>query len=197
MASDTITTGLRNYAIGSKLRRLRLRKSMGLVELGKHTSLSPALLSKLERDLMHPTLPTLLRIAMVFSVGLEYFFNPEPKPLLEIVRKKDRMRFPASSGARNVPYYFESLDFPVPNRALNSYAAEFEPIEEKHILLHEHPGIELLYVLSGILELRVGEDRHELSEGDSIYFDSTVPHGYRRIGSKRTTALVVTLGPRE
>ncbi len=54
MASDTITTGLRNYAIGSKLRRLRLRKSMGLVELGKHTSLSPALLSKLERDLMHP-----------------------------------------------------------------------------------------------------------------------------------------------
>lgn len=195
MASDTITTGLKNYAIGSKLRRLRLRKSMGLVELGKHTGLSPALLSKLERDLMHPTLQTLLRIAMVFSVGLEYFFNPEPKPLLEIVRKKDRMRFPASPGARHVPYYFESLDFPVPNRALNSYMAEFEPIEEKHILLHEHPGIELLYVLSGMLELRVGEDRHDLSEGDSIYFDSTVPHGYRRIGSKRTTALVVTLGP--
>jgi len=197
MASDTITKGLRNYALGSKLRRLRLRKSMGLVELGKHTSLSPALLSKLERDLMHPTLPTLLRIAMVFSVGLEYFFNPEPKPLLEIVRKKDRMRFPASPGARNVPYYFESLDFPVPNRALNSYVAEFEPIEEKHILLHEHPGIELLYVLSGILELCVGEDRHELLEADSIYFDSTVPHGYRRKGSKRTTALVSTQGPRE
>jgi transcriptional regulator with XRE-family HTH domain len=93
MASDTITTGLKNYAIGSKLRHLRLRKSMGLVELGKHTGLSPALLSKLERDVMHPTLPTLLRIAMVFSVGLEYFFNPEPKPVLEIVRKKDRLRF--------------------------------------------------------------------------------------------------------
>jgi len=197
MASDTITAGLRNYAIGSKLRRLRLRKSMGLVELSRHTGLSVALLSKLERDLMHPTLPTLLRIAMVFSVGLEYFFNPEPKPLLEIVRKKDRMRFPASPGARNVPYYFESLDFPVPNRALNSYVAEFEPIEEKHILLHEHPGIEFLYVLSGMLELCVGKDRHELSEADSIYFDSTVPHGYRRKGSKRTTALVSTLGPRE
>ena len=129
MASDTITTGLKNYAIGSKLRRLRLRKSMGLVELSKHTGLSPALLSKLERDVMHPTLPTLLRIAMVFSVGLEYFFNPEPKPVLEIVRKKDRLRFPDSPDARKVAYYFESLDFPVPNRALNSYLAEFEPIE--------------------------------------------------------------------
>ena len=51
---------------------------------------------------MHPTLPTLLRIAMVFSVGLEYFFNPEPRPVLEIVRKKDRLRFPESPDARNV-----------------------------------------------------------------------------------------------
>jgi transcriptional regulator with XRE-family HTH domain len=197
MASDTITTGLRNYAIGSKLRHLRLRKSMGLVELGKHTGLSPALLSKLERDVMHPTLPTLLRIAMVFSVGLEYFFNPEPKPVLEIVRKKDRLRFPDSPDNRKVTYYFESLDFPVPNRALNSYLAEFEPVDEEKIRLHEHPGIEFLYVVSGRLELRVGADKHELSEGDSIYFDSTVSHGYRRTGSKRTTALVVTLEPRE
>ena len=197
MSSDTIATGLKNYAIGRKLRQLRLRKSMGLVELGKHTGLSPALLSKLERDLMHPTLPTLLRIAMVFSVGLEYFFNPEPKPVLEIVRKKDRLRFPDSPGARQVAYYFESLDFPVPDRALNSYFAEFAPVDEDKARLHEHPGIEFLYVLSGRLDLRVGADQHELSEGDSIYFDSTVSHGYRSHGSKRTTALVVTVEPRE
>ncbi len=197
MASDTITSGLKNYAIGSKIRRLRLRKSMGLVELGKHTGLSPALLSKLERDLMHPTLPTLLRIAMVFSVGLEYFFNPEPKPVLEIVRKKDRLRFPDSPDSDKVAYHFESLDFPVPNRELNSYLADFEPGEEEHSRLHEHTGIEFLYVLSGKLELRTAEDHHELTEGDAVYFDSSVLHGYRRIGSKRTTALVVTLGSRD
>src|SRR5271165_7416483 len=193
MASDTITAGLRNYAIGSKIRRLRLRKSMGLVELGKHTGLSPALLSKLERDLMHPTLATLLRIAMVFSVGLEYFFSPEPKPILENVRRKDRLRFPDSPDAGKAAYHFESLDFPVPNRELNSYLADFEPGDAEHGRLHEHTGIEFLYVLSGKLELRAAEDRHELAEGDAIYFDSSVLHGYRRIGSKRTTALVVTL----
>lgn len=197
MASDTINTGLKSYAIGSKIRRLRLRKSMGLVELGKHTSLSPALLSKLERDVMHPTLPTLLRIAMVFSVGLEYFFNPEPKPVLEIVRKKDRLRFPDSPDARAVAYYFESLDFPVPNRELNAYLAEFEPIDAERNRVHEHSGVELLYVLSGKLGLRVGEDKHELSEGDSIYFDSSVAHSYSRIGARRTTALVAALGPRD
>src|SRR5947199_9159234 len=108
MASETITAGLKNYAIGSKLRRLRLRKSMGLAELSKHTGLSPALLSKLERDVMYPTLPTLLRIALVFSVGLDYFFIPEARPVLEIVRKRDRLRFPDSPDGGQVGYYFES-----------------------------------------------------------------------------------------
>jgi len=169
---------------------------MGLLELSKHTGLSPALLSKLERDVMHPTLPTLLRIAMVFSVGLEYFFNPEPRPTLEIMRKKERLRFPDSPDAAQVAYYFESLDFSVPNRELSSYLAEFEPVEPENSRLHKHPGIEFLYLFSGRLELRTGEDKHELAEGDAVYFDCTVPHGYRRIGLKRTTALVVVLDPR-
>ena len=93
--------------------------------------------------------------------------------------------------------YFESLDFPVSDRALNSYWAEFEPGGEQNSRLHEHAGIELLYVLSGRLELRIGDERHHLSEGDSIYFDSSVAHGYRKTGARRTTALVVTMGPRE
>jgi quercetin dioxygenase-like cupin family protein len=53
-----------------------------------------------------------------------------------------------------------------------------------------------MYILTGGLELRTGNDRHELEEGDAIYFDCSVPHGYRRIGTKRSTALVVTLDPR-
>src|SRR5882757_8381720 len=93
--SETISDGLTRYSIGEKLRTLRLKKSMGLVELGKHTGLSPALLSKLERDKLYPTLPTLLRIAMVFSVGLDYFFTDEPKRhVASIVRKDERIRLP-------------------------------------------------------------------------------------------------------
>src|SRR5579883_1117385 len=189
---NTIADGLGKYAIGAKLRRLRLRKSMGLLDLSKHTGLSPALLSKLERDVMHPTLPTLLRIAMVFSVELDYFFVPEPKPVLEIVRKGERMRFPDSADEKTHYYHFESLDFPAPQRVLNSYFAEFEPIDIADNRFHQHPGVELLYVISGKLELRTQFANHELSEGDAVYFDSTAPHGYRRVGAKRTTALVVT-----
>ncbi|HYP04842.1 MAG TPA: cupin domain-containing protein, partial [Bryobacteraceae bacterium] len=159
----------------------------------KHTGLSPALLSKLERDIMHPTLPTLYRISMVFSVGLEYFFIPEPKPVLEIVRKKDRLRFPDAPGGASVGYWFESLDFPVADRVLNSYFAEFEAVEAAAVRVHEHPGVEVVYVLGGVLELRTSDSAYELEQGDAVYFDSTVPHGYRRVGAGRTTALVVAV----
>ena len=190
--SETIAQGLSKYAIGAKLRRLRLRKSMGLVELSKHTGLSPALLSKLERDVMHPTLPTLLRIAMVFSVDLDYFFIPEPKPVLEVVRKRERMRFRDSPDEKTTCYRFESLDFRVPQRALNSYLAEFEEIEMTENRFHQHPGIEFLYVISGKLELHTENGTYELAEGDAVYFESSTPHAYRKAGAKRTTALVVT-----
>ena len=55
MVTKAIDDGLRPYSIGEKLRSLRLRKSMGLVELGRHTGLSAALLSKLERGKLYPT----------------------------------------------------------------------------------------------------------------------------------------------
>jgi len=106
-----ISEGLGRYSIGEKLRTLRLRNHMGLVELGKHTSLSAPLLSKLERGKLFPTLPTLMRIAMVFGVGLDFFFTDDRKDRgVGIVRKEERVRFPERPGTQDVPYHFESLD---------------------------------------------------------------------------------------
>jgi transcriptional regulator with XRE-family HTH domain len=114
----TIADGLGRYSIGEKLRSLRLGKSMGLVELGKHSGLSAALLSKLERGKLFPTLPTLLRIAMVFGVGLDFFFTDERKRrVLGVVRKDERIRFPERPGVQDIPYYFESLDFRATERS--------------------------------------------------------------------------------
>ena len=126
MLSPTLREGLKAYAIGPKIRAIRLKKKIGLVELGRHTGLSPAMLSKIERGKLFPTLPTLLRIALVFSVGLDYFFSgSRDKPVVAVVRHKDRLRFPEKPGARDVTYEFESLDYPAVERRLNSYYVEF------------------------------------------------------------------------
>ena len=193
MVNQTIVQGLEPYRLGEKIRTLRLRKSMGLVELGKHTGLSPAMLSKLERGKLFPTLPTLLRIALVFGVGLEHFFADERKRhVVSIVRKKERLRFPEAPGGQAIAYSFESLDFKAVDRKLNAFYAEFEAVEHEKLRMHQHPGIELLYVIGGKLEITIGSDIHELSSGDAIYFDSGVRHGYRRVSKTPCMGIVVT-----
>lgn len=195
MLSATLQNGLEEYRIGEKVRTLRLRKKMGLVELGRHTGLSPALLSKIERGRLFPTLPTLLRIALVFSVGLDFFFaGSREKPLFAIVRKADRVRLPERPGARTAAYQFESLDFAATERRFSAYHAEFFPVAQEKLHMHEHAGAEFIYVLEGSLSLHVGEVEHVLESGDSVYFDSRVPHAYRRSGGRACSALVVTAG---
>lgn len=192
MLSSTLEEGLRDYEIGEKVRALRLRKKMALVELGKHTGLSAALLSKIERSNIYPPLPTLLRIAMVFGVGLDYFFRDESKrQVASIVRRAERQRFPDQPDGV-VSYFFESLDFTASERKLNAYHAEFQPVSPDEAVPHVHAGVEFLHVLSGRLVIAIGRAEHELDEGDSIYFDASVPHAYRRTGRHRCSAMVVT-----
>jgi transcriptional regulator with XRE-family HTH domain len=166
---------------------------MGLVELSRHTGLSPALLSKLEHGKLYPTLPTLSRIALVFSVGLDHFFSDEKhKHTFAIARKKDRLRFPEAPGLAEAAFDFESLDFLATDRKFSAYLAEFRSVAESKIRMHQHSGVEFIFVTKGRLALKVGADMEYLDAGDSLYFDSQLPHGYSRSGSKPCSALVVT-----
>ena len=193
MLSATLEAGLNDYAIGPKVRGLRLKKKMGLVELGRHTGLSPAMLSKIERGRLFPTLPTLLRIALVFSVGLDYFFaGSRDKPVVAVVRKRERVSLPERQDAEPVTYRFESLDFPATERRFNSFYAEFLAAEDADVRPHAHAGVEFIYALSGTLAVHIGDEAYELDAGDSMYFDSTRPHSYRRRAGRTCSAIVVT-----
>jgi transcriptional regulator with XRE-family HTH domain len=194
MLSRTLTEGLSGYGIGGKVRELRLKKKMGLVELGRHTGLSAALLSKIERGRLFPTLPTLLRIALVFSVGLEYFFTDDRRRrIVALVRRRDRIRLPEKPGSRTPAYVFESLDYAALERRLDAYYAEFNAVPEEKAAPHRHPGVEFLYVLRGKLAMKIGDEDYSLEPGDSIYFDATLPHRYRRLGRTPCAAIVVTV----
>ena len=92
--ADTAERFITEKHLGDRIRRLRLKKSMGLVDLGRHTGLSASFLSQLETGRVVPTLRNLARIAMVFSKDLSYFFESEPTPIFRVHRKKDRVRIP-------------------------------------------------------------------------------------------------------
>jgi quercetin dioxygenase-like cupin family protein len=74
---------------------------------------------------------------------------------------------------------------------MEAFYAEF-PLEALPSDPHQHGGAEFIYVLRGALWVKVGEEESKLDAGDAIYFDSSVPHSYRRDGTGACTALVVT-----
>jgi transcriptional regulator with XRE-family HTH domain len=179
--------------IGERIKHLRLKKSMGLVELGRHTGLSASFLSQLETGRVVPTLRNLARIAMVFSKDLSYFFDPEPQTLFRVHRRTERVRLP-QTGVDDPTYYFESLGYQVPDRQLDPYFAEFIPVKEGRMpRAHQHEGCEFLYLLSGALDVRHGGATHHIEAGDAIYFDANTTHNYACTGKVPATALIVTL----
>lgn len=193
MLSETLSAGLERYGIGPKIRALRSKKKLGLMQLGEHTGLSPAMLSKIERGKLFPTLPTLLRIALVFGVGLEHFFvDGDERPPVTVIRKKDRLRLPNRPGGGEPSYFFESLDFPVTDRKMDAYFAEF-PVQSSAAEPHRHDGVELIFVLMGQLAVDVGGEETILDGGDAMYFESGVPHNYRREGRTACQAIVVVV----
>jgi transcriptional regulator with XRE-family HTH domain len=179
--------------IGERIKRLRLKKSMGLVELGKNTGLSASFLSQLETGRVVPTLRNLARIALVFSKDLSYFFEPDPQAIFRIHRRKERVRLP-QSGVESPSYYFESLGYMVPDRYMDPYFAEFVPLTaEMEPRAHMHPGFEFLYVLGGELALHHGEHECVLEAGDAVYFDASAAHSYQCAGTRPAQALIVTM----
>ena len=189
-AAEALIEGKR---IGERIKFLRQRKHMGLVELGRYTGLSASFLSQLETGRVVPTLRNLARIAMVFSRDLSYFFEPERPELFRVHRATERQRLP-QTGAADPDYFFESLGQVPTEQAIAPYVAEFLPGDGRRLpTSHQHAGAEFLYMLSGHLRL-VHEGRTELLErGDAVYFDPAVKHSYERIGDEVCTALILTI----
>ncbi len=179
--------------IGERIKKLRLKKSMGLVELGRHTGLSASFLSQLETGRVVPTLRNLARIAMVFSKDMSYFLETEPQSIFRIHRRKERVRLP-QTGVEPPTYFFESLGYMVPDRSMDPYFAEFLPLaKEAAPKAHMHAGFEFLYVLDGELELHHGDQKCTLEAGDAVYFDASTAHSYQCGGKRPAGAIIVTM----
>jgi len=189
----TIRRILSSYDLGKKLRQLRMRKKIALIDLGKHTGLSASMLSQLENGKLIPTLPTLARIAMVFDVGMEHFFGSKKRQgAFSIVRSGERIRFPDRPDVPKPAFFFECLAFSTQDKSLQAYLAEFPKRKVDEVTEHFHDGSELIHVLEGSLGVFYSEEEHVLKQGDSLYFDSSEPHWYRGLSKQPAKAIVIT-----
>src|SRR5215467_8283123 len=194
--SDALRAELAQYLIGQKLRALRLRRSMGLTQLGQRTGLSPALVSKIENGKLVPTIATLLRIANVFDVTLDHFFqNEHRRRIIAIKRKQHRESSAQPRPVSEAGYDLTRLDLGLGDRKFQPYLAEFAASPESAGRPHMHQGFEFVHVLAGKLQLTIGSDDNVLEPGDSIYFDSNLRHSYRCLGQETCRAFMVLAYP--
>ena len=194
---ETIRRVLSSYELGGKLRQLRMRKKIALVDLGRHTGLSASMLSQLENGKLVPTLPTLARIAMVFDVGLDHFFgNKRRKGLFSIVRVDERIQFPDRPDSPKPSYFFECLAFSTQDKSLQAYLAVVPNRSPEEVMEHFHEGAEFLHVLEGSVGVSYEDEEHVLKAGDSVYFNASEPHAYRGISEHSAKAVVITTAPR-
>lgn len=177
--------------LGDRIKKLRLKRSMGLVELGRKTGLSASFLSQLETGRVVPTLRNLARIALVFEKDLSYFFDSGEARVFRVQRKKDRVRLPI--GSPKPDYIAESFGILVPEGGLRPCMAEFLPGEDRESFHpKQYPGVEMVYVLSGCLEVQRKGEPHQLQARDVLYVSGETPRTYRCIGNEPAQALIIS-----
>lgn len=178
--------------IGERIRRLRLKRSMGLVELGVRTGLSASFLSQLETGRVVPTIRNLAKLALVFQKDLSYFFRQEKAVTFRSLRKDDRVRLTRNSkdGAR---FISESLSALIPDRRMVPCLAEFFPGDQPCDFTPKiFPGMEFIYVLEGSLCLASTSGNEQLEGGDVGWIDGSTKRQYVCSGDRRARAMIIT-----
>lgn len=177
--------------LGQRIKRLRLKRSMGLVELGKQTGLSASFLSQLETGRVVPTLRNLARLALVFGKDLSYFFDSGENGVFRVQRGKDRVRLPM--GSPEPDYIAESFGILVPEGGLRPCMAEFLPGDNHDPFYPElYPGVEMVYVLSGRLAVQRQGERHDLGPRDVMYISGETERSYHSADTQLTKALIIS-----
>lgn len=181
--------------IGERIRAMRLKRSMGLVELGKLTGLSASFLSQLETGRVVPTIRNLARIAIVFDRDLSYFFKMDRRISFRRLPRKDRIPITRKQ-KQNARFVSESMSALIPDRHIVPCLAEFVPNgEESEFTPKIFVGTEFVYLLQGELEIAASNQRHFLTAGDTVWIDASTPRQYLCRGTERARALIVTQHP--
>ena len=170
------------------LKFLRIQSGMTLEDLAKDSGLTRSYLSKIERGVSTPSIESALGISKALGVTVEQLFgqHAEDDPVTIVRNVK---------GNSNDPENHLSLIAGLKSEHIMR-AFIVRPIlkgktQRRGRIMSHHEGEELLYVLSGQIELQIGSRNEILDPGDCVQFESTIPHKLVKLTDEPASALVV------
>jgi transcriptional regulator with XRE-family HTH domain len=180
--------------IGQRIRIIREAKGLSLEELSKLTGFEVQLLSSIERNEAQPQLGTVIKLSKALDSAFGRLISGVGDKLYSITRKNERRtiaRSTSKSGKKQL-YTYKSLAPDVKGRHMEALIVQLEEDPAREISVHE--GEEFIFVLDGLVELEIGEDRFELEPGDSVYYLSTTAHHIAAKSGKATILAVLYEG---
>ncbi len=178
--------------MGVRVKKAREDRGLSLFDVYLRTNIDVDTLSQIEEGAVKPPLGTVIKLAKALDLKMGYFISGEEGKSYTIVRREDRektSRFDATK-EEQYGYGYESLAPNKTNRQMEPFLVTLEPSdtdEERSA----HDGQEFIFVLHGKMEVRLEDEIHILRAGDSIYYDSTVPHLVKCHGEEPTRILAV------
>ncbi len=185
--------------IGEKVKALRVAKGMSVEDVSKISGISESFISKIEDQTISPPLGSIISLSKAFDVSVGEFFGGSGDSPFCIVRSDDRKtvsRF-NSIDSKSCGYSYEALGLQKKNRQMEPFLVTLTPQEDTHVESNQHIGEEIIFVLEGKVEVKLLDHTDILNPGDSIYYDSNVPHIISCHGDESATILAVIYAKEE
>jgi len=185
--------------IAGKITTLRESLGLSVEDLAERSGCDITTITGLESGEYAPSLTPLIKLTRALGVRLGTLLDDETELGPIVTRKGDaeavsRLRDLETVSDAGVLGFF-SLASGKASRHMEPFLIDVEPADTGEHKLSSHEGEEFLFVLDGAIEVEYGKERHVLQTGDSIYYDSIVPHQVRAAGVAPAKILAVVYAP--
>ena len=185
--------------LGTKIQQIRENHEMSVEQLAEKSQCSRKVIESIESGDLIPSLTPLIRIARALGVRLGTFLDDAPQIGPVMIKSGKSEHVIHFSGKEDHPdtsaLDFYALASGKTDRHMEPFIIDVHPHETKKYKLASHEGEEFIYVMGGEIEILYGQETYLLSDGDSIYYDSVVPHDLHAYGDKDAKILAVVYTP--
>lgn len=161
--------------LGARVRKYREKLGLSVEDLAKNAGIDPALIANIEEGNTYPAIGVMVKLSRSLGQRLGTFtddqFREDPLIVRESERKEEAM---PHRGTNPNGYHYYLLGKGKTDRHMEPFFIKIEPSESMELSSHE--GEEFIIVVSGEVVLRYGQNTYQLQEGDSMYYNSVVPH---------------------
>ena len=171
--------------VGKKIKQERLKKKMPLDRVANETGFSIDYLKKVESGKKIPPVGALLQIARALEIDSGFFLKEQESNLRNRIKAYTK---------RTENYAYTTLTPGAENKHLKAFKVAIDPMTDHKGVGYQHEGEEFVYVLTGKIEVIVGDHVNTLDAGESLHFNSGIRHKLRNIGNEKAELVVVIYG---